>query len=255
MAWLDHFSGGLLTTCGLQAVGSPSRHDGIDWPLHGSISNLAADHARWSMVADPEPEIVCAGVVREASALGPNLLLSREFRFPLGGSSIRLSDRVRNEGYEPIAIQVLYHLNLGWPFTTDQAAWTFPPRSMAHPLDGTEPIASDSMVGSVPVGASQLFRHRLHDPGDELTVRASAPVPGYTEEEVHCRIGYRPQQLPALWSWVDRREGRSVVGIEPALGAVEGRAKAAADGLIKTLPPGGERSFGLTIELSLSRPS
>ncbi len=212
---------------------------------------IAAEKASWWFVADPAPELVCAAVVREASALGPNLVLTRELHFPLGGSSIRLADRVRNEGFEPVAIQVLYHVNLGWPFTTDQAVWSFPPRSMAHPLDDAEPTASDLMVTSVPAGVSRLFRHRLHEPGDRLVLGARVPVPRFADEQVEVRIGYRPRQLPALWSWVDRRAGRNVVGVEPALGAVPGRAQAAADGLIETLPPDGECSFDLTIELSL----
>jgi hypothetical protein len=252
MEWLDHFSGGLLTTCGLQAVGSPSRHDDLDWPLHGSISHRAAEQARWWLEAEPEPELVCAGVVREASALGPNLVLARELRLPLGGSSIRLSDTVCNEGFEPTAIQLLYHINLGWPFTTDEVEWSFPPGSTAYPLDDSESSASDEAFRRVPEGTSRLFRQRVPALERSITVRARAPIPHVGEGGAEIAISYDSRQLPALWSWFDRRPGRNVIGVEPSLGTIEGRAQGAEEGLIQTLPPGGEQSFGLTIDLNLT---
>ena len=37
--WLGSFTAGFLTTCGLQAVGSPCQDEGEELPLHGSIGN------------------------------------------------------------------------------------------------------------------------------------------------------------------------------------------------------------------------
>lgn len=36
-----------LTTCGLQAVGSPCTDEGEELPLHGSIANYPCEQAYW----------------------------------------------------------------------------------------------------------------------------------------------------------------------------------------------------------------
>ena len=45
--WLSSFTAGFLTTCGLQAVGSPCIDEGEELPLHGSIANLPCEHSFW----------------------------------------------------------------------------------------------------------------------------------------------------------------------------------------------------------------
>ena len=42
------FTGGFLTTCGLDNVGEVCEIDGITYPLHGRISNQPAKHCYWS---------------------------------------------------------------------------------------------------------------------------------------------------------------------------------------------------------------
>ena len=37
--WLSSFTAGFLTTCGLEAVGSPCVDEGEELPLHGTIAN------------------------------------------------------------------------------------------------------------------------------------------------------------------------------------------------------------------------
>ena len=45
--WLGSFTAGFLTTCGLQAVGSPCHDEGEELPLHGSIANIPCEQAYW----------------------------------------------------------------------------------------------------------------------------------------------------------------------------------------------------------------
>ena len=52
MGWLRAFPGGLVSTCGLDAFGSPSEDEGEEYPLHGRAGTLQADHVghdgRWT---------------------------------------------------------------------------------------------------------------------------------------------------------------------------------------------------------------
>ena len=43
--WLNSFTAGFLTTCGLNGVGTPCNDNGEDIPLHGSIANTPCDRA------------------------------------------------------------------------------------------------------------------------------------------------------------------------------------------------------------------
>jgi hypothetical protein len=240
MDWLDHFSGGLLTTCGLQAVGSPSRHGDVDWPLHGAITHMAAEKTSWAAdeVADA-PALVCRGEVREAGSLGPNLVLQRTLTFPLGEAAIRLDDAVVNAGWETTAIQLLYHVNLGWPLVGDSAAWK----------DTGERVPSVEAVSAVAPGSSRIYRHELMPADGVIAVAVEAET---SAGLVRVSLSYDPHQLPALWQWVDRRPGRNVVGLEPAFGAVLGRAAAAEEGLLLDLEPGEAHRAGLTLTFGVA---
>ena len=46
--WLQSFTAGFLTTCGLQAVGSPCKDEGEVLPLHGSIANIPCEKSYWT---------------------------------------------------------------------------------------------------------------------------------------------------------------------------------------------------------------
>ena len=55
--WLQSFTAGFLTTCGLQAVGTPCIDDGEELPLHGSIANQPCAQSYWEE-DDKEMEIL-----------------------------------------------------------------------------------------------------------------------------------------------------------------------------------------------------
>ena len=115
--WLDSFGGGLLVTCGLSNVGPGCEIHGESHPQHGRFSNLPAVGIRSQIHwAEGAPEAVSlSGSVRETTVYGVNLLLERTLRFAVGSPSIELSDVVRNEGFEPAPLFLLYHFNLGFP--------------------------------------------------------------------------------------------------------------------------------------------
>ena len=47
--FLKSFTAGFLTTCGLTAVGNPCLDAGEALPLHGTISNVPAEHISWAV--------------------------------------------------------------------------------------------------------------------------------------------------------------------------------------------------------------
>ncbi len=120
--WLDVFGGGLLTTCGLGAVGQPSYDAGESLGLHGKVSTLPAQGVRYSgdWVQD-EYVVTIEAEVREASALGPVLQMRRRITTTLGRPHLRVEDVVTNLGAAPTPHMFRYHCNFGFPLLSEDA--------------------------------------------------------------------------------------------------------------------------------------
>ena len=116
--WLRGFFGGLLTTCGLQNIGTPHRNQG----LHGRIANTPAEKV--SVFADwvgDEYVMRVSGEMRESAVFGENLVLKRTIITKLFSKEITVEDTVVNEGFEDAEIAMAYHCNFGYPLVDEGA--------------------------------------------------------------------------------------------------------------------------------------
>ena len=94
LAWLRSFFAGLLTTCGITNAGAPSEDQGQAFGLHGRLSNAAAEDV--SVEQDwqgDEYRLAVKGRIREAQAMGENLLLSRTIETRLGARGFARAPR------------------------------------------------------------------------------------------------------------------------------------------------------------------
>src|SRR5579872_478538 len=115
------FFGGLVTTCGLQAFGPPGHDVDGSWQQHGYINHAPAQFVcagtHWE---DEHCTFEITGTIREARMFGPSLRLERTWRATLGENTLRLHDRVTNEGGKRTPHMLLYHCNLGFPLLDDE---------------------------------------------------------------------------------------------------------------------------------------
>jgi hypothetical protein len=115
-AFERNFFGGLMTTCGLQAFGPAGSDVDGAWQEHGYINHAPAQsvthRALWG---EDDCTFEITGTVREARMFGAALRLERTWRAELGGTTLRLHDRVTNEGGESTPHMLLYHCNAGFP--------------------------------------------------------------------------------------------------------------------------------------------
>jgi len=72
--WLKSFTAGFLTTCGLQAVGSPCVDEGEELPLHGSIANQPCAYSYWE---EDAKAIRLHFITRDEVIFGRKLVLRR----------------------------------------------------------------------------------------------------------------------------------------------------------------------------------
>jgi hypothetical protein len=250
--WLRTASGGLLMTCGLTQVGRPGHDDGEDLGLHGRIHHTPARQVvaegRWQ---GDEHHLRVAGVLEETSIFGHRLTLTREIRSQLGENRIELVDVVENHGFRPAPLQLLYHCNLGFPLLSESARIEVPEAPAARdPAD--HPIEDWRGWPGPQVGCAGQVT--IHHPLPAGPVRARVVNPGFrladgTPHPLRLELAWDGAELPCLVQWRLPGEGEHVLGLEPALGGIGGRAAARADGSLCLLAPGGRREFHLSISV------
>lgn len=248
---------GLMSTCGLDHFGGPTRADGrhFDYPrrneliqpLHGRLS-----HQPGKVVALREDvaagEIVIEAEVTQAAIFAEHLVLSRRIVAPVGGAEIRILDRVTNKGFVPQPVMVLYHVNLGWPLLDVGASIS---GTVGEPIwsshGGGGPVGWRDVAGPCRSFVEQVWQHDPRAGADGFhRLRLDGPALGFGVE-----IAARADTLPALLQWQAYSSGLYALGIEPATHGAEPR------GPEVVLEPGETREFGVGIAVipSQARPA
>lgn len=236
--WLRTWGGGLLTGCGLMNVGGPGEIGGERHGLHGRLSHIPAEEVNTSAdwTADGRYELAVCGRVRHSKVFGENLLLTRRITTALGDASVTVRDTIENQGYAPVPLMLLYHLNLGWPLVDEGALLEVPPHTVTpqndHSAAGLGSWADIS--APIPGFREQVYYHSI--PADKnglASARLANPRLGIALE-----VSYRTAELPFLIQWKMMGQGEYVVGLEPANCYPEGQARMAERGLLRHLLPG-----------------
>jgi hypothetical protein len=247
--WLRSFAGGLVTTCGLDTFGAPSEDGGETFPLHGRVSAIpAAEVSSWARVVDDGYELGVAGIVRQSSLFGANLLLRRSISTLMGSGRLLLEDTVTNDGYAPAPHMVLYHCNLGWPLVDEGAEIVVPgAQTSARDEVAARGLASWSSPGPPQAGfREQVFRHDLPTSGTASgTATAAVRNPRLGLE---LEIEVSADTLPHCYQWTMTGTGTYVLALEPAnCAGIDGRRAAAEAGILESLGPGESRRYRLAI--------
>jgi hypothetical protein len=249
-AFARSFFGGLVTTCGMDAFGDPGADRYGSWPQHGHQSRLAASDVRITThLDDDDAHLAIGGTIRQFAMFGAALRVERTWRIDAFANVVALHDRVTNDGGSPTPQMVLYHCNVGHPFLSEATRWTFP----APPPEPRDDEARAGLAfydrGGAPEAAfaEQVFLHRPVAGAEGWAhARAHDPAFGGTLD-----VAFRPEQLPALFSWRMLGFGTYVMAVEPAnCGVVQGRARAEAEGVLPMLAAGESRDYDLRFTIA-----
>ncbi len=250
---LRSFHGGLLLTCGLVSMGVPSEDQARRYPMHGRASNVPAHQVRYGADWDGDEYLIWVeGKVRETQLFGENMELTRRITTSLGATELVVHDVVRNIGFAPEPVMMLYHMNFGFPLLDEDTRIRFGKTDVVVPRDD-EARKGQSVhdLGALP---SAGFREQvfLHDPepdhrGYVTVLLSNQRFSG--GQGLGVRLRYEKRMFPYLWQWRMLGEGTYVMGIEPANSKVFGRAAARNEGVLELLQPGEERAFVLTVEV------
>ena len=247
--WLRTFYGGLLTTCGLRNVGAANVDEGETLGIHGRLSHTPASEistaTEW--VGD-DARIVVSGKLREATVFGENLRLTRRITAPVGGAEFHIEDRIENLGFKTAPLMLLYHMNFGWPLVSPDTEIIVPSLTPAKPRDADAANAAFSwnqLEKPQPDFAEQCF---FHDVAADADGMASVLMVNRALR-FGAQITFDKSTLDCFTEWKMMGATEYVCGIEPANCQVMGRAAEREAGRLKTIAPGEERLFRVSVRI------
>ena len=109
---LDTVLGGLMATCGFDHVRQPETHEGVHYPLHGSMCLRPMDSVDVAPPVIGEPVRLTAQTVRDG-ANGARYVFTRTIE--IGGTAPRITIDDTVTADQGCPIMALYHFNLGYP--------------------------------------------------------------------------------------------------------------------------------------------
>jgi hypothetical protein len=256
--WLRSASGGLLMTCGLSHVGSPSSDESGQYGLHGRVHHTPASNVgiREEWVGD-ELEWEVSGVVEETAIFGSKLRLTRRISGRLGHNRIVIDDRVENFGFRPAVHMMLYHFNFGFPLLGERAEIRVPSSDSEIRGSGNAPLERCGTWEAPNAEIEEtVYYHSVRSEaiGSDGTAEASIVQPefptGSGSKSVKVSLGWSADTLPLLVQWRMPGAGEHVLGLEPSNCRVEGREEERKRGGPIVLAPGGSVSYRLELNVT-----
>ncbi len=212
--WLNTFTGGLLTTCGLTYLGAPVKDGEEQLGLHGRYSTIparqVADVSEWT---GDEYQIKIRGITEEGHIFGDKLRLEREISTVRGTNSIRIKDRVTNFGYRRSPYTILYHMNLGFPLLSEDAELIIDPAGSVPATPFAEEGIKEFRRFIKPQAniQEQVYFHKMK-PGSKGETMVSLQN---RKAGISLTIRFNTSQLPYLTEWKMMGMGEYVLGLEP----------------------------------------
>lgn len=242
MAWLEAFGGGLVTTCGLRNVGSPSEGHG----QHGRFSHLRASGVRLDReVEGGEVVLTARATIDEVLPTGDHLRVERAIRTRTARGLVEVTDVTLNLGPNAEPAPILYHVNLGVPLFDEGALLEIDSvEVLPRDADAERGLAAWMAPGPPEEGASEMvFEHRVR--ADDLGWGRAALINHSAGLELVLQ--WKQAELPRFHQWFHPARSIYVLGLEPANCSVLGRAADRAMGALPVLEPGERRTTEIRI--------
>lgn len=229
--FLNHFPGGMLYTCGLRNTGGACRDEesGEFFPMHGRYHGLSAEELS---VKVGNGFIYVSAVMRETALFGHVLELRREYKIPVKGSEIELTDTISNLGTKDEEWMLLYHINFGYPLLAAEAKLVLPEERKTWPRTDFSAERMDLIsVFNEPVD-NEPERCYFHDL-DKTSVRLENQQLG-----VAAHLSWNKEVLPHLIEWRSMATGDYALGLEPSNSFIMGRVEERKNGTLPVLKAG-----------------
>lgn len=239
--WLQSFTAGFLTTCGLQAVGTPCIDEGEEFPLHGSIANQPCVHSYWT---EDEKKITIHSVTRDEVIFGRKLTLTRAIEVSKEENHFSIQDKIENTGSKKEAMEILYHMNMGYPLLDEESIVTIPSVEVTARDAHAEEDLANWMHMEKPQADYQerCYYHKFS--GKEGKASIYQP-----KLNVELEISFDAEQLDGFVEWKMMGVRDYVLGLECGNCYPDGRDVMRKTGMLKFLEPGESVEYRVDVKL------
>lgn len=237
--WLKSFTAGFLTTCGLQAVGTPCTDDGEELPLHGSIANQPCAHSWWTR---DEENLVLHFVTQDEVIFGRKLRLEREIKVSLHENRFEIHDTVENTGDRTEPLEILYHMNMGYPLLDEDSIVEVPSVKVTPRDDHAAEDLENWAKMEKPTAGYQERCYYHEFAGEEGKASIRQPKLG-----VGLEISFPTEELDSFVEWKMMGVRDYVLGLECGNCYPDGRDVMRKTGRLKFLEPGEKKEFTVRV--------
>ena len=249
--WLRTWQGGFLSTIGIDHVGGPKStpnrhlHPGItvERRFTGGFISLSPTTLEKVDVNWNKGTIEVVAKVRQAAAFAEHLVLTRKISMNFGESTFKLSDSIQNDGYIEEPVQLLYHINLGWPFLAPGTTLKTSCNEMLGCIDSAKGADPSVMPEPTPKDIEQVWDFNAPT-GLQWAQLRNENAAG--RGPLSMKIEWDGKQLPHFMQWRNACEALYVQGLEPSTTGLKGReGDDSHAGPSPMLEPGDSRQFDL----------
>lgn len=246
--WLRSFYGGFLTTCGLENIGSATEDKGVQYGLHGSISNTPAEFVNIiHEEKDGIPVLKISGTMIRACQSGDNLKLTRTYEFQYGSKDFTFYDEIENFGYKKSPFMILYHMNMGYPLLSEKSELILPTNQVTSRTEHAKNHADKYKEITYPADGYEEMCY-YHDIVEDENGLATVGIKN-SSEEIGVKITYDKKILDHFIQWKMLGKGEYVMGLEPCNATIDGRMDAKENGSLKFIDAG--EKIGHKIKISM----
>lgn len=240
--WFKSFTAGFLTTCGLNNVGSPNTDCEERLPLHGTICNTPAEHAWWE---EAEDAYVIHGEMSDETIFDRKLRLCRKITVSKTEAAFIIEDTIENRGDRKQPLEILYHMNMGYPLLDEDSIIDIPALSVVPRDDhAAEDIANCLRMEKPQAGYVERCYYHKFAPGEQ-TVSITQPKNG-----IQLSITFDSRSLDGFVEWKMMGVRDYVLGLECGNCYPDGRDVMRRTGMLKFLDPGQKISYRVKVNVS-----
>ncbi len=243
--WLNSFTAGFLTTCGLNGVGTPCNDNGEDIPLHGSIANTPCDRAYFYEEDQAgQIDLVIKTITKDETIFGRKLRLFREIRVSTEDNCFTITDTVENTGDKVEPFEILYHMNMGYPLLDEDSIIAIPSNEVVPRDDHAADDIANWMHMEKPTAdyRERCYYHKF----DKADTTVSIEQP---KLNTRLSICFNSSNLDGFVEWKMMGVRDYVLGLECGNCYPDGRDVMRKTGMLKFLEPGECKTYSVKISV------
>lgn len=242
--FLNSFTAGFLTTCGLDAAGGACEDDGVVYPTHGRIANLPCNEYSYH---ETENEIIIDAEILDGVLDGAKLTLARRYICSKTENVIIIKDKVQNLGSKRESCMFLYHMNMGYPLLSESARLYISEKSVEGYDDYAKSVIDKRLEIEPPTpGAEEsCYFYDLNEKDGVSSVGIFNP-----DINKGLKISFPKKELGYFTQWKMMGDRQYALGLEPANCYPSMRKKMKEDGTLMYLEP--EETFECWVKIEFS---